>query len=151
MSAAREGNTARDTHRGVGLAMLAAVLFGLSAPFAKLLLRDASPQLLAGLLYLGSGVGLSLVWFIRRGAPREAPLTGRDAPWLAGAIAFGGVLGPVLLMTGLAHTPASSASLLFNLEGFFTALIAWSVFRENFDRRIALGMLVIVAGGVVLS
>jgi drug/metabolite transporter (DMT)-like permease len=61
------------------------------------------------------------------------------------------VLGPVLLMTGLAHTPASSASLLFNLEGFFTALIAWSVFRENFDRRIALGMLVIVAGGVVLS
>jgi len=54
-------------------------------------------------------------------------------------------------MTGLAHTPASSASLLFNLEGFFTALIAWSVFRENFDRRIALGMLVIVAGGVVLS
>jgi drug/metabolite transporter (DMT)-like permease len=82
MSAARQGkgNTRRGANRGVGLAMLAAVLFGLSAPFAKLLLRDAAPQLLAGLLYLGSGAGLSLVWLVRRGAPREAPLSRRDGP-----------------------------------------------------------------------
>ena len=139
------------TNRGVGFALLAAVLFGVSAPFAKLLLRAASPQLLAGLLYLSSGVGLTLVWFIRRNRPREAPLTRRDAPWLAAAIAFGGVLGPLLLMAGLARTPAANASLLLNLEGVFTALIAWFVFRENFDRRIALGMAAIVAGGVVLS
>src|SRR5438105_2284122 len=139
------------TNRGVGFALLAAVLFGVSAPFAKLLLRAASPQLLAGLLYLGSGVGLTLVWFIRRNRPREAPLTRRDAPWLAAAIAFGGVLGPLLLMAGLTRTPAASASLLLNLEGVFTALIAWFVFRENFDRRIALGIAAIVAGGAVLS
>jgi drug/metabolite transporter (DMT)-like permease len=140
--------------RGIVLALLAALLFGASAPFAKLLLRDASPQLLAGLLYLGSGIGLTLVWLRRRraaAAAREAPLTRREMPWLAGAIVFGGMLGPLLLMVGLTRTPASSASLLLNLEGAFTALLAWFVFRENFDRRIALGMLAILAGGVVLS
>ena len=138
---------------GVGLALLAAALFGASAPFAKLLLSGATPQLLAGLLYLGSGVGLAVVWLRQRTlkSTREAPLARRDLPWLAGAIAFGGGLGPVLLMAGLVRTPASSASLLLNLEGVLTALLAWFVFRENFDRRIALGMLAIVLGGVALS
>src|SRR5919199_1242877 len=144
-----ESGVGSRLHRGIGLALTAAVLFGISAPFAKLLLRGAAPQLLAGLLYLGSGVGLSLLWLGRgRAASQEAPLTRREAPWLGGAIAFGGVLGPFLLMAGLVRTPASSASLLLNLEGVFTALIAWFVFRENFDRRIALGMLGIVAGAV---
>ena len=136
---------------GVALALVAAILFGVSAPFSKLLLRAASPQLLAGLLYLGSGSGLTLVWIARRHRRREAPLTRRDIPWLAAAIAFGGVLGPLLLMVGLARTSAASASLLLNLEGVFTALIAWFVFRENVDRRIALGMFAIVVGGIVLS
>jgi len=103
-------------------------------------------------LYLGSGLGLSLLYLFRRGqTPREAPLGRGDLPWLAGAVVFGGILGPVLLMLGLRLTSASSASLLLNLEGVFTALLAWFVFRENFDRRIALGMLLIVAGGVLLS
>jgi len=140
--------------RGVGLALGAAVLFGASTPFAKVLLNNAAPQLLAGLLYLGSGIGLGTVWLRRRHSAkvaRETPLTGRDIPWLTGAIAFGGALGPLLLMIGLTRTPASAASLLLNLEGVFTALLAWFVFRENFDRRIALGMLAIVAGGVALS
>ncbi|MEP6729015.1 MAG: DMT family transporter [bacterium] len=141
-----------DRYRGVGTALLAAALFGLSAPFAKLLLGQTTPQLLAGLLYLGSGVGLLAVWLWRkRSVSREAPLARADAPWLAGAIVFGGVLGPLLLMVGLSRTAASGASLLLNLEGVFTALLAWFVFRENVDRRIALGMLCILAGGVVLS
>jgi drug/metabolite transporter (DMT)-like permease len=137
----------------VGVALLAALLFGVSAPVAKLLLRDTTPQLLAGLLYLGSGVGLSLFKIARRDPrdAREAPLNKCDLPWLAGAILFGGGIGPVLLMVGLTRTPASSASLLLNMEGAFTALLAWYVFHENFDRRIALGMLAIVAGGVALS
>src|SRR5712671_3116447 len=141
------------SRRGIGLALAAAVLFGASAPFAKLLLRDASPQLLAGLLYAGSGLGLLVVWLLRRTRETvtEAPLTRADMPWLAGAIAAGGVVGPLLLMTGLARTPAAAASLLLNLEGVFTAALAWFVFRENFDRRIALGMTAILAGGVVLS
>ncbi|BDI28247.1 membrane protein [Capsulimonas corticalis] len=135
---------------GVGIALLAAVLFGISTPFAKLLLGGTSPVLLAGLLYAGSGIGLSLLYFTRRTAD-EAPLTRKDWPWLAGAVLFGGVIAPVLLMTGLTHTPASSASLLLNLEGVCTSLLAWFVFKENFDRRIFLGMVLIVAGGIVLS
>ena len=154
MTGATHEPTSGRQHRGVGLAMLAAVLFGLSAPLAKLLLGQTTPQLLAGLLYAGSGLGLLVAWIVRRRGSRtsrEAPLARRDVPWLAGAIAFGGVAGPLLLMLGLVRTPAATASLLLNLEGVLTALLAWFVFRENFDRRIALGMVAIVAGGVVLS
>jgi drug/metabolite transporter (DMT)-like permease len=91
------------------------------------------------------------IWLARRGHGREAALSRADAPWLAGTVAFGGVFGPLLLMVGLVRTPASGASLLLNLEGVFTALLAWFVFRENFDRRIALGMLAIVVGGALVS
>ena len=142
------------SRRGIGLALGAAVLFGASAPFAKLLLTEAAPQLLAGLLYLGSGIGLGIVWLRSRYSAvplRETPLMRQDIPWLVGAILFGGVFGPLLLMIGLTRTPASGASLLLNLEGVLTALLAWFLFRENFDRRIALGMLSIVAGSLVLS
>src|SRR6185436_3575100 len=120
----------------------------------KLLLEGVAPQLLAGLFYLGSGIGLGIVWLRQRQSAEvatERPLTRHDLPWLAGAIGFGGALAPLLLMMGLARAPASGASLLLNLEGVFTALLAWFVFRENFDRRIALGMLAIVAGGAALS
>ncbi|MCM2258362.1 MAG: DMT family transporter [Vicinamibacteria bacterium] len=136
---------------GPALALLSALLFGASTPLAKLLLGELSPLVLAGLLYSGSGLGL---WLIRLLGPRgghEAPLTRTDVPWLAGAVLLGGIAAPVLLLTGLRVTPASVVSLLLNLEGVLTALLAWFVFRENFDRRIALGMLLIVAGGAVLS
>ena len=139
---------------GVGAALLAAMLFGISTPLAKVLLADLSPILLAGTLYAGSGLGLGLWVLIRRlreHAGAEAPLQRRDAPWLAGAVLAGGVVGPILLMVGLAQTPASSASLLLNLEGALTAAIAWWVFRENVDRRVFAGMLAIVIGGALLS
>lgn len=141
----------RVTPAGVGVAVAAAVLFGASTPFAKLLLGQLSPVLLAGLLYLGLGAGLTILYFLRRKTSGEAPLSRADLPWLAGATFFGGVLGPVLLMVGLTTTPASTASLLLNLEGVFTAVLAWFAFKENFDRRIFLGMVLIVAGGVLLS
>ncbi len=135
-------------------ALAAAALFGISTPLAKLLTGSVPPVMLAGILYAGSGMGLSL-WMLFRSvwsnARTEAPLARRDMPWLAGAVLFGGVLGPVLLMLGLASTPAASASLLLNLESVLTAVIAWVVFRENVDRRVLLGMLAIVAGMVLLS
>ncbi|MBU4466046.1 MAG: DMT family transporter [Actinobacteria bacterium] len=138
------------TNRGVQAAMLAALLFGAGTPVAKLLLGgDVSPWLLAGLLYCGSGIGLGLLRLIRR-APRVR-LARRELLPLAGAILSGGIIAPVLLMLGLSHMPASGASLLLNAEGVFTAVLAWFVFRENFDRRIALGMVAIVAGAVLLS
>jgi drug/metabolite transporter (DMT)-like permease len=142
----------RRPDRGVLLALFAAVLFGASAPIAKGLLQQSSPQLLAGILYLGSGAGLFVVFVTRRDRDATAArLTRTDVPWLAGAILAGGCIGPLLLMIGLAHTHASIASLLLNLEGAFTALVAWFIFRENFDRRIALGMTAILAGGGVIS
>lgn len=134
---------------GVQAALLSAVLFGAGTPLAKLLLADVSPWLLAGLLYCGSGVGLGIFRLVRR-SPRVRLSRAELAP-LAGAVFFGGVLAPVLLLAGLTSMPASGASLLLNAEGVFTALLAWFVFRENFDRRIAVGMLAIVTGAVVLS
>jgi drug/metabolite transporter (DMT)-like permease len=107
--------------RGVAAASMAAVLFGMSTPLAKAISPQVDPVLMAGLLYLGSGLGLgAYAWqrARRQGvASREAALTRHDVPWLAGAILSGGVVGPVLLMWGLAQTPASTASLLLNLEG----------------------------------
>jgi drug/metabolite transporter (DMT)-like permease len=135
--------------RGVLASLAAALLFGAGTPLAKLLLGETSPWLLAALLYLGSGLGLASIRAITR-SPRVTLPRG-EAKWLAGAIVCGGVIGPVLLMWGLASLPASSASLLLNAEAVFTALIAWVVFRENVDARIALGFAAIVAGGVVIS
>jgi len=142
--------TTRALPVGVGAGLAAAALFGASTPFAKLLAGEMRPVLLASLLYFGSGLGLSLLRVLRRGSDsNEAPLVRTDLPWLA--VFLGGVLGPVLLMLGLRSTPASTVSLLLNLEAVFTALLAWFAFRENFDRRIALGMLLIVIGAVALS
>ncbi|MBX9244344.1 EamA family transporter [Actinotalea ferrariae] len=134
---------------GVRAALLAAVLFGASAPAAKLLLGEVSPWLLAGLLYVGAGAGMGL-WRLVRRAPRVR-LPRHEVPWLVGAVAAGGVAGPVLLMFGLSSMPASGAALLLNAEGVLTAVIAWVVFREPADRRVVLGMLAIVAGAVVIA
>ncbi len=147
-------NHGRTLFTGISFAALAAVLFGASTPFSKTLLGKTEPVLLAGLLYLGSGIGLA-IWswcrFRSKGGTREANLKRSDFSWLAGAILVGGIIGPILLMAGLAVTPASSASLLLNLEGVFTAMLAWFVFKENFERRIALGMVAITSGGLLLS
>jgi drug/metabolite transporter (DMT)-like permease len=134
---------------GVLAALGAAFLFGCSTPLAKWLLSSLNPWLLAGLLYIGSGTGLCLYRNVRSAPAGKLP--GGEWRWLATAIVAGGVVGPVLLMFGLTGMAASGASLLLNAEGVFTALLAWFVFRENFDRRIALGMVAIVAGTVVLS
>lgn len=132
-------------------ALAAAALFGASTPLAKLLGADTPPILLAGLLYLGSGLGLALVRLVRDHGWQRSGLTAQEWPWLIGAIVFGGVLAPVALMFGLTRTAAATASLMLNLESVLTAVLAWVVFKENADRRIVIGMLAIVLGGVVLS
>ncbi|MEO7390914.1 MAG: DMT family transporter [Ramlibacter sp.] len=135
--------------RGVLASLAAALLFGAGTPLAKLLLAATSPWLLAALLYLGSGLGL-LLWRRLQRAP-AVRLARPESGWLAGAVVAGGVVGPVLLLLGLSGMTASAASLLLNAEAVFTALLAWFVFRENFDRRVALGMVAIVGGGLVLA
>ena len=140
---------------GAPFAIASAALFGASTPLAKALLGEGvSPWLLAGLLYLGSGIGLAAFSLGRRmlGKPsNEAPLAGRDWGWMALVVLAGGITAPVLLMIGLTTTPASSAALLLNLEGLATMAIAWIAFRENVDRRLILGTLAILAGAVILS
>jgi len=138
---------------GAILAIGSAVLFGVSAPIAKILLGSSDAWTLAGVLYSGAGFGLLLVHLAGRGfrGLAEAKLSRRELPWLAASVVSGGVAGPVLLLAGLTRTGAATASLLLTLEGVLTALLAWFVFRENFDRRIAIGMLSIVAGAIVLS
>ena len=138
---------------GITRALLSAVLFGLTTPTAKGLLAQVPAQLLAGLFYLGSGVGLGALWLATRKerAKHEAPLAGRDFAWLAAATLFGGVLAPPLQLLGLARTSSSSASLLLTLEGIFTAGIAWAVVGEHLNRRTALGAAFILSGTVALA
>ncbi len=139
---------------GVPLALASAVLFGASTPLAKVLLGSIDPWFLAGLLYLGAGIGLAIVRQTGKAlnrVPSEARLCNRDLPWLAGAILAGGIVGPVLLMLGLARVDAGGAALLLNVEGLATMAIAWVVFRENVDARLLIGAGAILGGAVILS
>lgn len=138
----------------IGIALLAAALFGASTPLAKLLLGAVDPWMLAGLLYLGAGVGLGLVHLVRHSmglGGAEARLRRADLGWLALVILFGGLMGPLFLLFGLRQSGAAGASLLLNLESVATLGIAWLVFRENVDRRLLLGAVAIVLGAMVLS
>ena len=137
-------------------ALVAAVLFGASTPFAKLLLPGTGPLLLAALLYLGAGLGLAVVTLLAtRGStdatPREARLRGADVPLLIAIVAAGGVAAPVLLLVGLARVPAVLGSLLLNLEAPLTMLLAVGVFGEHLGRRAVGGAVLAVLGAGILS
>ena len=134
------------------MALGSAVLFGLSTPLSKILLGQLDPIMLASLFYLGSGIGLSICMMVSRlsVAPKPTPIRRPDLPWLTAAVACGGVVAPLLLMSGLKHTNAATASLLLNLESVFTACMAWMIFKEATDRRIILGMVAIVIGSFAL-
>jgi len=136
-------------------ALLAAVLFGISAPIAKLLLGEIDPVMLAAFLYLGSGFGLMLVRGVQRifHAPGEgeARLTRGDLVWLAGATLAGGVMGPVILMYSLRGTPAATASLLLNFESVATSVIAAIVFKEMVSSRAWFAIMMITIAAILLS
>jgi drug/metabolite transporter (DMT)-like permease len=132
-------------------ALASAVLFGATTPFAKELLAGVSPLMVAGFLYLGSGVGVGLVWLVQDRGGAQSGLLRRDWLWLAGATLAGGIIAPALLMTGLRRLDAATASLLLNLETVFTALLAWIAFREATGLRVMAGLLAIAAGGVLLA
>jgi len=146
---------ARPRRSAIAGAIASAALFGVSAPASKVLVGLTDPWMLAGLLYAGSGACLGIILLVRavfaRGAPREPHITARQLPWLLLAIGAGGVAGPVLLMFGLARGSATEAALLLNLEGVFTGLLAWRLFREHLDRRLAAGIAAISAGALVLA
>lgn len=136
-------------------ALLAALLFGASAPLSKILLGDIEPIPLAAFLYIGSGTGLLLFQVlnhaIRKSSNTEAPLTQKDIPWLVGAVLFGGVIAPIILMSSLRITPASTSSLLLNFEGVATTVIAVLVFKENTGKRVWIAVLLITSASIFLS
>jgi len=136
-------------------ALLAAILFGASAPLAKLLLADIDPVAMAALLYLGCGLGLLVVKLIQnwimRSPSREAGLSVKDLPWLIGAIICGGVAAPIVLMYSLMSTPAATASLLLNFEGVATSVIAALAFREALGKRVWYAVALIAMASIILT
>ncbi len=135
--------------------ILAAVLFGASAPLSKLLLTRVDPIFMASFLYLGSGLGLALLKILLRlkhsDLTDEAHLNRSDIPWLFVAVMSGGVLAPIVLMLSLKATPAATASLLLNFESVATTLIAILIFRESADKRVWVSILLITLGSILLS
>lgn len=146
----RDPSRSATDSSGVIVALLSALLFGITTPVAKQLVAGMSPLMLAGLLYLGSGLGLTVLRALQDRGWSPTHLSRADGMWLAVATFIGGVLAPTLLLTGLQAAQASSASLLLNLEVVFTAALAWLVFREPLGLRVVGGLLAIFAGGVVL-
>lgn len=132
-------------------AIFAALLFGIAPALTKSVTSAFSPLMIAGILYLGSGIGLSgyLLW--KRPPLGEWQELGKAWKPAMMAIVLGGAVGPGLMVYGLSTTPAATASLILTLEGVFTALIAWVLFKEHFHIRIGTGMLFVVAGAMVLS
>lgn len=130
--------------------LAAAALFGASTPFAKLLVPGTGPLVLAGLLYLGAGFGLAAAGSLRR-RDAEAPIQGSDLPILAGVVVSGGVVGPVLLMIGLARLSGTAASLLLNLEAPFTICLAVIALGERLSPREVLGASAVIVGAAAMT
>lgn len=142
--------------RGLLAGLVAAALFGASTPLAKLLLPGTGPLLLSGLFYLGAAGALSLAIALRRrllgdAAGGEAPLQRRDLPLLAGVLALGGVLGPLLMLWGLSQTSGFAGALLLNLEAPATLGLALLVFGEHVGRQELIAAAVIAAGAAILG
>ena len=136
-------------------ALLAAFLFGMSAPISKFLLGEITPILLAAFLYLGTGISLLIIMGLQRlgkkSNPTEAQIKKADLPWLAGAILTGGIAAPITLLFSIRGTPAGTASLLLNFEGVSTTLIAALVFKESLSRQALWAILSITFASVLLS
>ena len=136
-------------------ALIAALLFGASAPLAKLLLGEVNPIPLAAFLYLGSGIGLLGIKLFQnthqQALNSEAKVEKSDFGWLAGAILAGGVAAPIALLISLKSTPAATASLLLNFEGVATTLIAFFAFKESISHRAWWAIALITVASIFLS
>src|SRR3989442_1076409 len=141
--------------RGAAMALGAALLFGASAPFSKMLLAECGPLTLAALLYLGAGLGLLAARARGRGegdhGVRETALKTADGPLVAAAVLCGAILGPSLMMLGLQRVSAVTGSLLLNLEPPLTILIAVAWFGEHLGWRQAGAAALILLGEAIVG
>jgi drug/metabolite transporter (DMT)-like permease len=142
--------------RAYAYVIASAALFGLSAPLAKILVRGTSPVVLAGLMYIGAFLGLSIAifgrrWLTPKSAYASSPFRRHDTVWIVGSILTGGTLGPICLLLGLSKISGTAASLLLNLEGVATAIIAVYFFKENAGRKLWLALGLVTCAGILLS
>jgi drug/metabolite transporter (DMT)-like permease len=135
----------------LALALLSAALFGASTPASKVLLESLAPFQLAGLLYLGAALGVAPVAALERRPGPRLRLDRANAARLAGAVFFGGVLAPVLLLAALRLTFAGSVSLLLNLEAVATAVLGVALFREHLGRAAWAGVAGAICAGALLG
>jgi drug/metabolite transporter (DMT)-like permease len=138
---------------GQFLAILSAALFGVSPVLCKMLIGEMSPALLAGLLYLGSGIGLQLLLLYQhRNFARElGQISLRSRLKLLGAVISGGVVAPLCLTYGIKYGAASEVTLLLNLETVATTLISWLFFKEYIGPRLWTGkILILIAAAIIV-
>ena len=134
-------------------AILAAALYALNSPISKLLLDQIPPTMMAALLYLGAGIGLTAVRLVQRGmgkGKKEEPLTRKDLPFTIGMVALD-IAAPIFLMIGLTMTTAANASLLNNFEIAATSVIALGIFKETISKRLWTAIAFVTVGSIVLS
>lgn len=141
------------TTKGILLAILAAALYAINAPFSKILLNDMPSTLMAGFLYLGAGLGMGVIALIRKARKAERTeerITKTDLPYTLAMIALD-IAAPIFLLLGLSYTTAANASLLNNFEIVATAIIALMIFKEKISPRLWLGILFITVSCALLS
>ena len=143
----------KTTNYGIFLALLAAALYAVNAPFSKLLLIYMPSTLMAGVLYLGAGIGMVVIALIRKVSGRartEEKITRLDLPYTLAMILLD-IAAPIFLLLGLSRTTAANASLLNNFEIVATALIALAVFGERISARLWMGIGFVTVSCVLLS
>jgi len=133
------------------LALLSAALFGINTPLNKVLLSDINPVFLAGLLYLGASIGLLPVILIRRELPHLLNLNRINRIRLSGSILLGGILGPILILSGLKYASASSVSLWLNLELAATTLLGFLFFKDFLGVKGWAGVILALISGLILT
>lgn len=139
--------------QAIGFAVLAAALYAINAPVSKLLLSKVSATMMAAFLYLGAGIGLSLLQIIQKGTHKEVkekPLTRRELPYIIGMIVLD-IAAPLFLMGGLTMTTAANASLLNNFEIVATSVIALVIFHEAISKRLWIAIGLVTVASLILS
>jgi len=145
--------TITNRNSGAIFALASAALFGISPALAKVAIGEMSPLMLAGLLYLGSGVGLRLILLLKRQTVFSAVTTLKSPQVyrLIGTIVFGGILAPLAFAYGIKSGLAFEVSLLLNLETVTTTVFAWFIFQEHVSKRVWLSKILILAGAIALT
>ena len=138
-----------NNKKAIFYAVLAAALYAINAPVSKLLLNKIPSTMMAGLLYLGAGIGMyTLEKFNRH--KEELPLTKKELPYTATMVILD-IAAPIFLMIGLTKCSAANASLLNNFEIVATSLIALFIFREAISKKLWLAIILVTISSILLS